>query len=141
MNPIAVIHHIESYNRLRLVDKKISFIVPGKQMYLPALLIDLKEFGNTPIDQPLKMSPASQLLILYHLQVKTLENINLRNIAEKLNYNAMTITRSASYLDFSGLCSLKGNREKFLQFNFSGKELWNKVEPLMTNPVKESDLV
>ena len=34
---------ISSYNRKRLIEHKISFVVPGNQMYLPLLGIDLRE--------------------------------------------------------------------------------------------------
>ena len=64
-NTVAVIGQLEAYKRLRLVEKKIPFIVPGKQMYMPDLLIDLKEFGVKPIQQPKAMTPATQLLLLY----------------------------------------------------------------------------
>jgi len=90
---VAVINQLESYKRSRLIEKKVSFIIPGKQMYLPDLLIDLKEFGVKPKGQAQNMLPAAQLLLLYHLQVESLEGINLKGIAQKLYYTAMTITR------------------------------------------------
>ena len=135
---VAVINHIEAYNRLRLIEKKISFIIPGKQMYMPDLLIDLKEFGNKPKEQPQVMQPAAQFLLLYHLQVDSLEGINLKGIAEKLNYNAMTITRAAYYLVNSVLCTLQGTKDKFLHFDLNKMELWKRAEPLMNNPIKKS---
>lgn len=138
MISVFVIHQLESYNRLRLIEKKIPFIIPGKQMYLPDLLIDLKEFGVNP-KVPVKiMQPATQLLLLYHLQVESLEGINLKGIAEKLSYNPMTITRAAYYLYNMSICELRGTKDKHLHFNSAGKALWERVEPLMNNPVKKS---
>jgi hypothetical protein len=136
--PVAVIYQLESYNRIRLIEKKVPFIIPGKQMYLPDLLIDLKEFGIKPKEQTQSMQPASQLLLLYHLQVESLEGINLKGIAEKLNYNAMTITRAVYYLHNIGLCTLQGSKDKFLHFDNNKRELWTKAEPLMNNPVKKA---
>lgn len=135
---VAVINQLESYKRLRLIEKKIPFIVPGKQMYLPDLLIDLKEFGVKPKGQPHTMQPAAQFLLLYHLQVESLEGINLKGIAEKLLYNAMTITRAAYFLHNTGLCTLQGTKDKFLHFEGNKKELWGKAEPLMNNPVRKT---
>ena len=135
---VAVINQLESYKRLRLIDKKIPFIVPGKQMYLPDLLIDLKEFGVKPKGQPQTMQPAAQLLLLYHLQVESLEGINLKGIAEKLLYNAMTISRAVYFLHNTGLCTLQGTKDKFLHFEGNKKELWGKAEPLMNNPVRKN---
>ena len=135
---VAIIPQLEAYNRLRLIEKKVPFIIPGKQMYLPDLLIDLKEFGSKPKEQPLSMQPATQLLVLYHLQVASLEGINLKGIAEKLRYDSMTITRAAYYLHNTEICTLQGSKDKFLHFHSNKKELWKKVEPLMSSPVKKT---
>ena len=137
-NTVAVISQLEAYKRLRLIEKKIPFIIPGKQMYLPDLLIDLKEFGTKPKEQPQAMQPATQLLLLYHMQIEPLEGINLKGIAEKLLYDAMTITRAAYYLHNMGLCTLQGTKEKLLHFENANAELWEKAEPMMNNPVKKT---
>lgn len=134
---VAIIQQLEAYKRLRLVEKKIPFIVPGKQMYMPDLLIDLKEFGVMPKTQPKAMTPATQLLVLYHLQKESLEDMNFKSLAEKFNYDQATITRSAYYLHNMEICTLQGSKEKSLHFNFEKSELWEKVEPLMSSPVKK----
>ena len=137
-NTIAVIPQLEAYSRARLIEKKIPFIIPGKQMYLPDLLIDLKEYGNKPKEIPKTMRPATQFLLLYHLQVKSLEGINLKSIAEILDYDAATISRAVYYLHNTGLCTLEGAKEKILHFNKTKKELWKEAEPLMNNPIKKT---
>ncbi len=137
-NTVAIIRSLEAYIRKRLVEKKIPFIVPGKQMYMPDLLVDLKEFGVRPKEQPKAMTPATQLLVLYHLQKEPLEEMNFKSIAEKLNYDQATITRSAYYLHNMEICTLKGSKEKSLHFNHDKKALWEKVEPLMSSPVKRT---
>ncbi len=136
-NTVAVIGQLEAYKRLRLVEKKIPFIVPGKQMYMPDLLIDLKEFGVKPIQQPKAMTPATQLLLLYHLQVEPLDGINFKSIAEKLLYDSATITRSAYYLHNIGICELQGTKDKSLHLKNQKIDLWEQVEPLMSCPVKK----
>lgn len=136
---VAVIPPVDAYKRLRLIEKKIPFIVPGKQMYLPDLLISLKEYGNNRVDDqhPTNMQPAAQLIILYHLQVEPLEGLNLGMIAEKLHYNPMTITRAAFYFQNTGLCRIEGTKEKFLKFDKTKLELWDIAEPKMTNPINK----
>lgn len=135
---VAIINQIEPYNRLRLIEKKVPFIITGKQMYLPDLLIDLKEGGIRPTEKNETMPPAAQFLLLYHLQVATLEGINLKGIADKLLYQPMTITRAAYYLLNKGFCEIQGTKEKLLHFGLNKKELWEKAEPLMTTPVKKT---
>ncbi|MBK7573457.1 MAG: hypothetical protein IPI10_18325 [Bacteroidetes bacterium] len=134
---IAVFDTLESFTRARLIEKKIQFIVPGKQMYLPEFLIDLKEFGTKPKVIAPNMQPSAQLLLLYHLQIESLEGINFKEIADKLLYNGMTITRAAYYLHNVGLCEIQGTKEKYLHFKSSKRKLWEEAEPLMSTPVKE----
>ncbi|MBU1720755.1 MAG: hypothetical protein KKA07_16940 [Bacteroidetes bacterium] len=138
ITPVAVVGNMEAYKRKRLIEKRIPFIITAKQMYLPDLLIDLKEFGNNPVEQQETMQPAAQLLLLHHLQIESLENLNFAGIADKLGYNSnMTITRAAYYLHKMGLCEIRGTRDKSLHFGMNKKEIWEKVEPLMTSPVKK----
>ncbi|HKJ81048.1 MAG TPA: hypothetical protein VJ954_03415 [Ignavibacteriaceae bacterium] len=137
---VAVLPPIDAYKRLRLIEKHIPFIVPGKQMYMPDLLISLKEYGLTNIEnqQTLNMQPSAQCILLYHIQVETLEGLNFGMIANKLHYNPMTITRAAFYFQNSDLCKIEGTKEKYLKFNKSKKELWALAEPKMTNPVNKT---
>lgn len=135
---IAIIERLESYNRLRLTEKKVPFIIPGKQMFIPELLIDLKERGTGQKEPPLAMPSAVQVILLYHLQVKSLEGINLKGIADLLQFNAMAVTRGSYFLHNTGLCSLLGTKEKTLHFNKVGLELWNAAETYMVNPIKRS---
>lgn len=138
LKAIAVLNPIEAYNRLRLIEKKVPFVIPNKQMYMPDLLIDLKEYNIQPTQKQETMQPAAQLLVLFHLQIESLEGLNLKTIAEKLDYNATTITRALKYLLFNQLCELQGTKDKFLHFNFTKKELWSKAEPLLFNPIKKT---
>jgi len=137
---VAVIPFVDAYKRLRLIEKRVQFIIPGKQMYMPELFISLKESGNNRAEdqQPAKMQPAAQLILLYHLQSEPLDGLNLRKIAEKLAYNPMTITRAAFYFQNTGICRIEGKKEKFLKFDKKNQELWSMVEPKMTNPVNKT---
>lgn len=134
---VAVINHLEAYKRARLIEKKVPFIIPGKQMYLPDLLIDLKEYGASPKELPQMMPPATQLLLLFHFQIEKLEGFNLKELAEKLMYDSATITRAGYFLHNTGICTLQGTKEKSLHFNENGKALWDIVEPFMQNPVRK----
>lgn len=66
--PIYFRESISAYNRKRLIENKISFIVPGNQMYLPFLGIDLREYIKKLRSPESKiMSPSSQVVLLYSL--------------------------------------------------------------------------
>lgn len=139
---VFLIEHIESYQRKRLVEKKIPFIVPGKQLYIPNLLIDLNEVtrGN-PANHREKLSPAAQFLILFHLQVANLNALQLKVIAKKIGYSGMSVSRAAKELMKFSLCNIIGTNEKKLEFISAKKEIWAKALGVATNPVKQKVFV
>lgn len=138
---VLVIGAVDSYKRQRLIEKKIPFISKGKQMYIPNLLLDLKEIEVTPKRDSEFMQPAAQCLLLYHLQVEKLEGINLKTIAQKLNYGTMTITRAVDYLKGKGICTIEGTKDKYICFTKANNELWQQAEKLFTTPIKNSFFV
>ncbi|GBD87639.1 hypothetical protein BMS3Abin03_01573 [bacterium BMS3Abin03] len=133
---VLVLEQLEAYNRKRLIEKQIAFIIPGKQMYIPQLLIDLREFRNTAQKKKEKLQPAAQCILLYHLLKEDIEDMNFKLIAEKTNYTQMTITRGAKELADKQLCRIDGTKEKRIVFNDERRTLWNKALPYLQNPVK-----
>lgn len=142
-NVILILENVLSYNRKRLIEKKISFIVPGKQMYLPELLIDLRENFSQSKSKPQdgKLMPSAQMLLIYHIVNRynswQLENYSFKEIAKKMNYTAMAITNAVEDLKYHDLINVKGEKEKFIKFNFERNELWNIVveNNLLSNPI------
>jgi hypothetical protein len=60
---VLVIPKLPSYVRNRLVREGAPFIVPGTQMFLPMLMIDLRErFSKAKTRLQEKLSPVSQLV-------------------------------------------------------------------------------
>lgn len=132
---VFVFDNIESYNRKRLIQKKIGFIVPGRQMYLPQLFIDIKDFGSTQLKKSEKLFPAAQCLMFYHLLGNKVADNNFKTIAKKINYGTMTITRAANVLASFNLCRIEGGKEKSLVFEKSRKQLWEEVQTYLIDPV------
>jgi len=134
---VLVLGLIEAYNRKRLIEKKIAFIIPGKQMFLPQLLIDLKEFRYTSQKKKEKIQPATQCLLIFHLLKENVEEFNFKMIAAKLNYTPMTITRVVNELVENKLCRIEGRKEKKIVFEMERKAIWEMALPYLQNPVKK----
>ena len=66
---VLVIENLAAYNRKRLIEKGINFIVAGKQLFIPELLIDLKENYTNPkaVQKKDKLLPSAQFLLIYQL--------------------------------------------------------------------------
>jgi hypothetical protein len=133
---VLVLDPIEAYNRKRLIEKQIAFIIPGKQIFLPQLMIDLKEFGYTAKSRKEKIQPAAQCLLLYHLLKENVEEMNLKLISKKLNYTQMTITRAVNDLAERAICRIEGRKDKKIIFDTDKRMIWEKALPFLQNPVK-----
>jgi hypothetical protein len=134
---VFVTNALEAYNRKRLINKKIPFIVPGKQMFIPEMVISFQDSAIRAPQENISMTPAVQYFLLFHLQCEDLEGLNLKSIAKKLGYGEMTISRAVSFLSRNGICQVIGTKEKKIEFSQSKMILWKEVEPLMSSPVKK----
>ncbi len=135
---VFVLGLIKSYNRNRLIQKKVDFVIADKQLFLPSLLISLKESSGIVGSKSKKIFPAAQCLILFHLQKKSLSRLGFSEIATLIHYNYLTITRAVDNLAKLGLCEVEGLKAKKVVFTANKAELWNKSLNLLANPVKRS---
>lgn len=138
---VYVFETLEPWQRKRLIEKKVGFAEPFRQLYIPQLFTQIrdghsKERQKTETGQQLK-APA-QLLLLYHLQVQRLEGLLLQEIAGLLNYSPMTITRAVKELSAHSLLIVEGGKEKTISFAEHGKELWEKSLRFLSSPVRET---
>jgi hypothetical protein len=138
---IIILPNIETYNRNRLIQKRVSFIIPGKQSFIPNLYIDLKDYLRSEQQPRSHLQPASQVLLLYHLQISSLQRFNYKQLSQILNYSYLTIARAIENLLSLALCKVTNTKEKELIFEINKKELWEKALPVLTSPVKKAVFV
>jgi DNA-binding transcriptional ArsR family regulator len=140
---VVVLENVQAYHRKRLIEKGINFIVPGKQLYMPDLLIDMREsFVHTKTKQKNeKLLPSAQFLLIYHIihrnQQWKLEEHPFKDIAQKLGYTPMAITNAIDKLKYHKLIEVEGEKEKFMRFRYERHELWNiaQEQNMLVNPV------
>ncbi len=95
---------LASYERKRLVEQKIPFVVPGNQLYLPDLGIDFREYFRQPQKEVTALPPATQALFIAALLRKEWENIwQPTALMAALGYTTMTLTRAIRELAGAGL--------------------------------------
>jgi hypothetical protein len=135
---IIVTDDLTAINRKRLIDRKISFIVPGKQMFLAELLIDIQDFKKDKAFQkePLLL-PSSQLILLYQILHKedNLSQYTFKELAEKFQYTQMGITKAIENLKRLAIVEVVGTKEKNIVFENDIKKLWKSIEKRLINPV------
>lgn len=135
---IIVTEDITAINRKRLIDQKISFIVPGKQMFLTELLIDIQDFNTEKsFQKEFSLLPSAQLILLYHIlhREDNLSKYTFKELAEKFQYTQMGITKAIDNLKRLAIVEVFGNKEKNIAFETDINKLWNSVQRLLINPV------
>ncbi len=140
---MLVLDELPAYNRKRLIEKSINFIVPGKQLFLPDLFMDLRERFKTPETRSKgeTLLPSAQFLLIYHIihrdENRKLEDLPFKEIAKRLGYTPMAITNAIDNLKYHQIVDVIGEKEKFIKFKLDRGELWRDLEQrrLWTNPV------
>jgi hypothetical protein len=129
---------VSSYNRKRLIEHKVPFVVPGNQMYLPFLGIDLREHFKKIRNIDPQCSPSTQTVVLYALLHGTGNGFTPKMLAAPLGYTPMTMTRAFDELQPAGLgeITMEG-RERVLRFDRNKKDLWENARKFLRNPVKK----
>ncbi|WP_319231075.1 hypothetical protein [Draconibacterium orientale] len=131
---VLILDHMVAYNRIRLIKKKVNFIIPGKQLFLPELLVDLKEEKRTnlPVMEKQNLTPSAQVIVLYYILGSgkhwDIEKKPFKDIAAKMNYSPMAISKAVDNLRALNLITIAGEKEKYIQFQYDKVELWEKIE-------------
>lgn len=133
---VFALDEIESYNLTRLTRARVNFIVPNKIIFIPSLMMVLREVKKTNKILTNTMPPVAQLLILYHIQIKTLNGLNTAELAEITAMAYPTINVALRWLENNGIIELIGKKQKSVKFVADGKELWDKALPMMTSPIE-----
>lgn len=139
MQVILVLENVDAVRRRMLVVNRTSFVVPGKQAYLPFMGALLTERGmaNAAAVAKQTFSPAAQVLLLSHLQRASLDGRIISVIAREFPYSIKTISSAAKELEQAGVCTMEGdNSGKYLHMA-SKKEAWSKAYERLTSPVQE----
>ena len=132
---VYVRDRIMAYNRKRLIEHKVSFIVPGTQMYLPTLGIDLREHFRRFREEKRSLRPAAQA-VLIHALLRDAGNLGPTALAGILGYSVMAMSRALDDLETAelGQTTING-RERCLCLAGPKHEVWGKAQPLLRSPV------
>jgi hypothetical protein len=135
---IYVRGQVTAYNRKRLIEQKVSFIVPGNQMYLPMLAIDLREHFRRIREEAPTFSPSTQVVVLHAMLREAGRVLIPAEMAPLLGYSAMTMTRAFDELETARLAEVTvRGRERCLRFHGDRREIWEKAQPFLRSPVNK----
>ena len=104
---------INSFNRKRLIGYRIPFIVPGTQMYLPDLMIDMREYFSKIGFKKEHFSPATQSILIYIINNNDFGPFDVERLNVISGYSKATIRRSFHELENSESRNLQHQIETF----------------------------
>ena len=134
---------LSAHNRSRLIGHGVPFVVPGKQLYIPELAMDLRERFRTPkLRRAVGLSPAAQA-VLFHRLLRLDEAATTPSlIATQLHYSAMSIGRAFDDLVSAGLAhSERYGRERRIRFKTEGRQLFDASHDLLRSPVRTEKFI
>jgi hypothetical protein len=140
-NIAFVFPSLPAFDRNRLLKRRIPFIVPQRQLFMPGTMLDLRETRSSPVQPKLRqsLSMPAQLVLLYHIQRRVGDApFAMHAWASALKYSKMSISRAQRELVNSGLAeSTQHGHEVNVKFLGNRLELWKKAAPLLRSPVRK----
>jgi hypothetical protein len=134
---ILVFAHLGTGRRNALIAQRLAFLVPGAQLFLPELLLDLRERTPAPPRVAETLSPTAQVLILGALLDFATEG-NAGELARRYGVAPMSMTRAFDELAGVHLAETpRIGRERVLRFQQIGRALWEKAAPRLQSPVRK----
>lgn len=137
---LYVSSQMSSYERKRLLDERLEFLVPDSQFYAPSLAIDLRETRSLSASRSeiLQLGPSSQAVLIWLLLDKSSRRM-AAEISMHLGYSAMTASRAARELEAAGLIEIeRSNPRQIFALNGPREEVWERAKPLMRTPVTKT---
>ena len=133
---VYILPSCPAFERQRLIDKNVFFIVSDKFAYLPNLMV-LERMKMTKPAQ--RLTPVAQYLLLYHLQIENINEMTARDLEGHIPYSYASITLGITCLEEVGLLNktMIGGKSNVIRFELSAKELWEGAKAYLINPVND----
>lgn len=138
---VYVTDALASYERRRLIEQKVPFIVPGNQLYLPELGLDLREYfrQRAPATDAV-LSPSTQAMLITALLHQPWQaEWQPSKTAVALGYTPMTLSRVVKELTAAGLATAYTvGRSRWLRMTHPPQQTWEQAKPALRSPVKRT---
>lgn len=144
---IYATNHLTANHRARFIGAGVSFAVPGNQLYVPALALDLRERFRRAKRRGIEhLSPVAQATFFYCILFRReLEaNSQMRTpsrLAQLLGYSSMSVGRAYDELAQFGLATIVNRgRQKFLSLEKDPRQLLEASRDVLRSPIQSERL-
>ena len=125
---IYVADGIDSTRRKQLIDQKVPFVVPGNQIFLPMLGVDLREHFRSVRRAANGWSLGAQAAFLRLLQAPDKGALSPLETAASLGYSSMSMSRAFDELEGAGLARIsRAGKRRLMALAGAPAELWKKA--------------
>lgn len=131
---------LPGYTRRRLIERHIPFVIPGQQMYWPELGVaaQARKTARTPARTE-ALTPAAQAVLIDALNGKMKTPITPKDLAAKLGYTGMSMTRALDEIEANGLGRItREGRQRLLEFPKERRIVWQEALPYLRTPVRKT---
>jgi len=135
-----VADHLSPYLRRRMVELGQAFVVPGRQLFWPAIgSVETtqrpKRLRPTPVQT---LGPTAQQLLIALLLQRMLAPITVTSAAEDLGCTAASISQAVKTLEANSLvhAELHG-RERLLRLAAEPDVIWRRAQPYLRSPIRQ----
>lgn len=140
IHAVYVAPHMDRLMRFRMREKQAEFIDLSSEIYMPSLGRIARESVREP--KPISDKPGfpAQRIVLAKLNHLLAEPITADSLRKQFGYSSVTIIAALKELELQGIIrreSLPNSRKQSITFTTTGHALWNKISPLLTNPISE----
>lgn len=135
-----VAEQLPPYLRTRLVELGQPFVVPGRQLFWPALgsVETVQRPQRTPPQAVDALGPVAQQLLLALLLGRLLAPITIAVAAEQLGCSAASVSQAVKALEGSALVqSQTQGRERVFSLLDAPAVVWERARPLLQTPVRQ----
>lgn len=124
LDSVFVFEQISSYNQTRMIQHHVDFIVIGKLMYMPGLLINMLPVRKT-FDQTQKIPATAQLIVLYHIECEPIIERTIDEIAKKMEVSYATCNKAVLWLRGHDLATVNQiGKQKLISLGADKGEVW-----------------
>ncbi|MBK1724539.1 hypothetical protein [Thiocystis violacea] len=136
---ILVTERLSNHNRHRLIAQHVPFIVPGNQLFVPELAVDLREHFRSARDTPADgLAPAAQLIVLAVLMGRIGPETTPSELASQFHYSAMSMSRAINEIEAFELADTEvAGRFRHVRFTLPREALWSRALPQLRSPVRK----
>lgn len=135
-----VAEHLPPYLRTRLVELGQPFVVPGRQLFWPAIgsaetVQRPHRLRPEPVDT---LGPVAQQLLIALLLRRVLPPLTITAVAEALGWSAASVSQAVKVLEASNLVqSQTEGRERVFALADTPGTIWQRAQPLLRTPVRQ----